>query len=135
MRQKNTKIYSQKQTILFSLGLFLTLISTLILLKTLLKMFKTLIFQGFYLQNIGIFVKTFTLQNKWTIKKQCIYKCIYTVIFERKNSFSINRDEVPRLVAFLQLFLRDKRQRLYRLQTRNQLQVLLLMAQPSMAPP
>ena len=50
-------------------------------------MFKTLIFQGFYLQNIGIFVKTFTLQNKWTIKKQCIYKCIYTVNFERFIAF------------------------------------------------
>lgn len=120
---------------LFFFGLFLTLISTLILLKTLLKMFKTLIFQGFYLQNIGIFVKTFTLQNKWTIKKQCIYKCIYTVIFERKNSFSINRDEVLRLVAFLPLFVQDKHQRLYRLQMRNQPRVRLLMVQLSMAQP
>jgi hypothetical protein len=58
------KIYSKKLTIRSPYGLFLTYISTLKLLKTLLKMSKTLINQVFLPLKTGVFVKIFTLQNK-----------------------------------------------------------------------
>ena len=46
------------------IGLFLTYISTLKLLKTLLKMSKTLINQGFKKLKTPLFVKILSLQNK-----------------------------------------------------------------------